>query len=73
MQSVGKFVVLMGISLAIVGGMLWLGGRLGMGSLPGDLKLTGEGWSCFVPIATSLVLSILLTIVLNVLLRFLNR
>ncbi len=70
LQTLGKFVVLMGISLAIVGVALWFGGRLGLGSLPGDLKLSGEGWSCFAPIATSIVLSLLLTLVLNVILRF---
>jgi hypothetical protein len=73
LQTAGKFAVLLGISLVIVGGMLWAGGKLGLGSLPGDLHFSGQGWSCFVPIMTSLVLSLLLTIVLNVILRWLGK
>jgi hypothetical protein len=73
LQTVGKFAVLLGVSLAIVGGLLWAGGRLGLGSLPGDLRFEGQGWSCFVPIGASILLSLLLTIVLNLILRGLGK
>lgn len=69
----GRVVALLGVSMLIVGGLLWLGGRLGLGALPGDLRLSGQGWSCFVPIATSIILSLLLTIVLNVVWRFFSK
>lgn len=36
----------------------------GMGRLPGDVTLEGEGWSIYAPIATSLVLSVGLSLVL---------
>jgi hypothetical protein len=73
LQSIGKLVALTGVALALVGGMLWLGGRLGFGSLPGDLRFSGEGWSCYVPIVASIVLSLLLTLVLNFIIRFMRR
>lgn len=38
----------------------------GMGRLPGDVRLEGEGWSIYAPIATSLVLSIGLTLILYI-------
>jgi hypothetical protein len=70
LQTLGKYLLLFAASLAVVGGLLVLGGRLGLGSLPGDVRIDREGFSCFVPIATSIVLSIVLTILLNLFLRW---
>lgn len=41
----------------------------GMGRLPGDVRLEGEGWSIYAPIATSIVLSIGLTLILALVAR----
>jgi hypothetical protein len=73
LQTVGKFTILLGVSLAIVGGMLWGAGKMGLGGLPGDLRFSGQGWGCFVPITTSILLSLLLTLVLNLLLRGMGK
>lgn len=70
LQTLGKMLVLLAIGLAIVGGMLWAAGRLGLSNIPGNFTFQGDGWTCFVPIAASIVISILLTIVLNVVLRW---
>lgn len=70
LNTAGRILLLMALGLAIVGGLMILGSRLGLGGLPGDLKLEGEGWTCFVPIATSIVLSIMLTLVLNLVVRW---
>lgn len=69
-QGFGRILVLLGISLAIVGGLMLVLGRLGAGSLPGDIRIQSSGWGCYIPILGSIVLSILLTIVVNVLLRW---
>lgn len=69
MDTLGLALLLMAAVLAVIGGLLLLGGRLGLGSLPGDLRLGGEGWGCFVPIASSIILSLVLTLLLNLLLR----
>lgn len=73
LQTIGRAVVAVGVVLTVAGGLLWLAGRFGLGSLPGDIKISGQGYSFGAPIATSIVLSILLTIVLNVLWRFFGR
>ncbi len=73
MQTLGKIVVALGLALVLAGLLLWLGGRLGLGTLPGDLHFSGEGWSCFVPITTSILLSVLLTLVLWALFRFFGK
>lgn len=70
LQSMGKMLVLLALGLAIVGALFWVGGRMGLGSLPGNFKLEGENWSCYVPIMASIVISLLLTVVLNVIIRW---
>jgi hypothetical protein len=70
LQTLGKYLALVGLSLALVGGLMVIGGRLGLGSLPGSLRIQREGFSCYVPIAASILLSLLLTLILNLLLRW---
>jgi phosphotransferase system glucose/maltose/N-acetylglucosamine-specific IIC component len=73
LQTMGKFLLAAALAMALLGLLLWAGGALGLGKLPGDVRLGGKGWSCYVPIVSSIVLSIILTILLNLLLRALNR
>ena len=73
LQTVGRILGLVGISMLAVGALLWFGGRLGLGTLPGDIRLNGAGWGCYLPIATSILISLVLTVVLNLVLRFLNK
>ncbi len=73
LQHIGRLLALTGIGLVVLGLLVWAGGRLGLGSLPGDLRMSNESWGCYIPIASMLILSVLLTIVVNVLLRLFNR
>ena len=71
LTSIGRWVILGGLSLLVLGGMIWLAGKLNLplGRLPGDIHIEREGFSCFAPLATSLLLSLLLTLLLNLILR----
>ncbi|MER3457766.1 MAG: DUF2905 domain-containing protein, partial [Chloroflexota bacterium] len=40
-----------------------------LGNLPGDIRIERDGFSCFFPLATSILLSLLLTVILNLILR----
>ena len=64
-----------GIILFIVGGLVWFGARIGipLGRLPGDIHLEGQNVSFHFPLASSIIVSIILTVLLNVVLRFLNK
>jgi hypothetical protein len=73
LQGIGKVLVGVGVAVIILGGLLWGAGRLGLGSLPGDVRFGNERWGCYVPLASSLVLSLLLTLVLNLLWRWFGR
>jgi hypothetical protein len=73
LQTTGKLLLGMALGLAVLGAVLWLGGRLGLGVLPGDINLQGRGWSCAFPIASSIVISIILTLLVNLLIRWFGR
>jgi hypothetical protein len=61
-MSAGKLLILGGIVL-VVGGVLWLlGERVGLGRLPGDIVVRGERTTFYFPLATCLVLSVLLSL-----------
>ncbi|MCE7976411.1 MAG: DUF2905 domain-containing protein [Nitrospira sp. NTP1] len=74
-NGIGRLFIIAGLVLAGVGVLLTLverwssaGAAFGwIGRLPGDLSITRERFSLYVPIATSLVLSILLSVVFYIL------
>ncbi|WPD19856.1 MULTISPECIES: DUF2905 domain-containing protein [Thermaerobacter] len=69
MSEIGRWLVIMGLGLAAFGLVLWLAGRVGFGGLPGDIVIRRGNFTFFFPLASSLVLSLLLTLVLNLLFR----
>ena len=75
LSTFARWVILAGVVIIVIGISLWLAGRfdLPLGRLPGDIHIERGGFSCFIPLATSIILSLLLTVALNILLRFLNR
>ena len=67
--EVGRILLVVGLLVAFVGLLLVLGVRLPFGQLPGDIRIEGERGSIFIPIATMIVVSIILTVLLNLFLR----
>ncbi len=67
MAGIGKALIYIGIVTVALGIILWLASKLGIGfgKLPGDLSFKSGNSSFYFPIATSLIISILLTILLN--------
>jgi Protein of unknown function (DUF2905) len=55
-----------GVLLVVIGGALMLFGRI---HLPGDLTIRQGGFTIYLPIATGIIASIILTVLLNLLLR----
>ncbi len=61
---------------SLVGVILILAGRfpgLRIGRLPGDIYVEREGWSFYFPLATSIVLSVIISLILWLVSRKLNR
>ncbi len=71
-EMIGKWILILGVVLIVVGTAVWLVERLGLplGHLPGDLRMRGEGWSFSFPIVTCIVVSLVLTVLLNLFFRF---
>lgn len=73
-QRVGLIIMLAGLLVAAVGAALYfLGGRLPLGGLPGDIT-GGSGnvrWS--IPLGTSILISIVLSLILTLVLNLVIR
>lgn len=66
----GKWLIVFGLGAIVIGGLLWLGSKLGIpfGQLPGDINVSRTKFSLSIPIVTCIAISILLTLVLNLIL-----
>jgi hypothetical protein len=67
--ELGRILLVIGLVLVVMGGLAALGVRLPFGRLPGDIAIEGERGGIYIPIATMVVLSIVLTILANLFLR----
>ncbi len=67
--EVGRFLVVVGVLLVVVGGLAMAGIRLPIGRLPGDIAITGERGGVFIPLGTMLVVSVVLTLLFNLFVR----
>jgi hypothetical protein len=67
--ELGRVLLVVGLLIAGVGLLAVLGVRLPLGNLPGDIRIEGERGTIVIPLATMLLISIVLTVLLNVLLR----
>jgi hypothetical protein len=64
-----RILIIAGIVLIAVG-IVWLvGERLGLGRLPGDIVIEREGLRIYLPIMTSIVISVVLSLALWLLSR----
>lgn len=64
MSDLGRILIFLGLVL-VAAGLLLLGLarlHLPLGRLPGDLSWRGRGWSVSFPLATSILLSVLLSL-----------
>jgi Protein of unknown function (DUF2905) len=74
LSQLGRVLIAFGAVLLVIGMLFVVGGRIPfLGRLPGDLVFEREGLTIFVPFATMLLLSVILTIVLNVVVRLFDR
>jgi hypothetical protein len=69
-QQFGKWLIAAGIFIAVVGVLVMLLGKVGLFKLPGDLQFGSKNWRIYIPIASSIVLSIILTLILWLISRF---
>jgi len=64
-DHIGKVLLIMGAVLMAIGALLMLSGKISwLGRLPGDILIQKKNFTFYFPIATSIILSIILTLVL---------
>ena len=63
-QYIGKFLVLLGLIVAALGGLLLISGKVPwIGKLPGDILIQRKNFTFYFPLATSILLSLILTLI----------
>lgn len=64
-QSLGKFLLLVGVILAMVGTALLIADKIPfLGRLPGDIRIERENFRFYFPLTTSILLSVLISVIL---------
>jgi hypothetical protein len=77
LDSIGRILLLLGVGVIGVGILFVVAARIPgvnqLFNLPGDIRIESGNVSCFFPIVSMIILSLLLTVVANIIIRFLNR
>jgi hypothetical protein len=62
-QYIGKFLIVLGISVAFIGALLMISVKISfLGKLPGDILIQKKNFTFYFPIATSIIVSLILTL-----------
>jgi len=71
MVEIGRLLVALGIALVLIGGIVMLLGRTGLplGRLPGDILYRGKNTTFYFPLASSILISVVLSLVLYLIAR----
>jgi hypothetical protein len=66
MAEMGRMLVILGIALVVIGAIVMLLGRTGLplGRLPGDILYKGKNTTFYFPLASSILISVVLSIIL---------
>jgi hypothetical protein len=64
MADVGRILLVLGMALVVIGGVVMLLGRVGLplGRLPGDFAYRGKNTTFYFPLATSILVSVVLSL-----------
>jgi uncharacterized protein HemY len=75
METFGRYLMIGGLVFFLLGGGIVLAARFGfpLGKLPGDIRIENGNFSFYFPLASSILVSVILTIVLNLISRFLKK
>lgn len=63
MQSIGKMIITIGVLLIVLGGVLIVFQKMGLGRLPGDIFIKKGNFTFIFPVMTSIIISIVLSLI----------
>ncbi len=65
MSDIGRWLIFMGILIAAAGVVITFAGKIPwLGKLPGDIYIKRENFSIYIPLATSILLSVIISLIL---------
>lgn len=74
LQPLGKILIIFGIVVTAIGLILWSGDRLSflrfLGRLPGDIAIEKENFKFYFPLATSILVSVILSLIFWLIRKF---
>lgn len=70
MIPLGKMLLLFGLGMVLLGSVLLVAGHFSgkvpwLGRLPGDIHIERGGWTFYFPLATCLIVSVILTLLFS--------
>jgi len=68
-SSLAKMIIGVGLFLLIVGGLMLLLGKFGLGKLPGDILIKKDNYTFYFPLVSGLLISLALTVIANLFFR----
>jgi len=69
-RSAGLLVIFVGLAVAAVGALIYVGALSWFGRLPGDIRYEGESSRIYVPVTSMLLVSLVLSLAGYLLRRF---
>ncbi len=69
-RQLGLWIVAAGVMLVAAGLLLWSGALSWFGRLPGDIRIERETVRIYVPLASMVLVSLILTLLVNLIRRF---
>lgn len=65
-HSMGKYLFIIGLIIALAGLLLWLWPSKwsGLGNLPGDIRIEKENFRLYIPVTTSLLISVVISLII---------
>ena len=63
--EMGRFLIVAGTVIVIIGLLFMVTDKLPLGRLPGDIQFGNGRYKVYIPIATSVLLSIVVTVIIN--------
>ena len=69
-MSPGTILIVIGVGLILVGLLIWSGSLSWFGRLPGDIRIERETVRVYVPIASMLVVSLVVSLAMYLVRRF---
>ena len=71
--QIGKYLIFGGLVVTAAGVLVTGLSKLGLFRLPGDIDVSGRHWRVFLPVASCLVLSVILTLIMWIVHYFMQK